>query len=135
SGTAAVDHAVASSGAEVVRVGAPDDAASAALLRGARVLAYPSRHEGFGFPPLQAMSVGVPVVTTHCGIDDVVGDAALVVDVGDVAGLAGALRSAHDDDVVRARLITAGRARAEAFSWERCAHGLAELWRTAAAAG
>ena len=57
-----------------------DGAALAATLRGAAVLAYPSRYEGFGFPPLQAMAAGVPVVATAAGaVPEVVGDGAWLV--------------------------------------------------------
>ncbi len=60
-----------------------DDEALAAALRHAAVLAYPSRYEGFGFPPLQAMAAGVPVVATAAGaVPEVVGDGALLVDPG-----------------------------------------------------
>jgi glycosyltransferase involved in cell wall biosynthesis len=126
---------VASTGADAVRLRTVTDGMRAALLRGARVLAYPSLYEGFGLPPLEAMSVDVPVVTTDGGaIPEVVGDAALVVPVGDVDAMAGALRTAWDDEAARQRLIAAGRERAALFTWERTAAGLADLWRRAAAA-
>lgn len=104
----------------------------AALLRGAAVLAYPSRYEGFGLPPLEAMSVGVPVVTTTAGsLPEVVGDGALLVGAGDVEALASALASALDDDGLRADLVARGRVRAASFSWDRCAAGLVDLYRAA----
>ena len=69
-----------------------DDRGLDAVLRHASVLAYPSRYEGFGFPPLQAMAAGVPVVATAAGaLPEVVGDGALLVDPGDRDGLAGEL--------------------------------------------
>jgi alpha-1,3-rhamnosyl/mannosyltransferase len=109
-----------------------DDPTRAALLRGATVLAYPSRYEGFGLPPLEAMSVGVPVVTTRCGgVPEVVGDAALLVDVDDVDAMAAALTSAAGDDAVRARLVAAGHARVAGFDWSATARGLADLWERA----
>lgn len=97
------------------------------------MLAYPSLDEGFGLPPLEAMSVGVPVVATRAGgIPEVVGDAALLVDVGDAAGMAEALRAATADERERARLVAAGRHREATFTWARTAAGLAQLWRRAA---
>src|SRR5690606_24040703 len=64
----------------IVRLGWVDDAARSALLHGAAVLAYPSRYEGFGLPPLGAMSVGTPVVATAVGsLPEVLGDAAILV--------------------------------------------------------
>jgi glycosyltransferase involved in cell wall biosynthesis len=131
---AAVVAAVADAGARVTRLRHVDEATRAALLRGAAALAYPSRDEGFGLPPLEAMSVGVPVVATRAGaVPEVVGDAALLVEVDDVGGLADALVAATSDDGVRRRLVDAGRAREATFTWARTAEGLARLWRDVAA--
>ena len=113
-----------------------DDETRGALLRGARALACPSRDEGFGFPVLEAMSVGVPVVASAVGgVPEVAGDAALLVPPDDPAALADALRVAVDDEVARARLTAAGLERAGQFSWESHARGMAELWRNALEAG
>ena len=61
------------------------------------MLAFPSVYEGFGFPPLQAMAAGVPVVTTAVGaIPEVVGDGALLVDGGKPEELAEALTHVLD---------------------------------------
>jgi glycosyltransferase involved in cell wall biosynthesis len=113
-----------------------DDQTRASLLRGARVVAYPSRDEGFGFPVLEAMSVGVPVVATAVGgVPEVAGEAALLVAADDVGALARAVRTAIDDESTRVRLIAAGHARSASFSWDAHARGMAELWRAAAEAG
>jgi alpha-1,3-rhamnosyl/mannosyltransferase len=105
----------------------------AALLRHATAFAYPSRYEGFGLPPLEAMSVDVPVVTTTAGaLPEVVGDAALLVPPGDVAALAEALERTVADDGMRADLVERGRRRVAAFDWVDCAAGLAELYHRAA---
>ncbi|HEY2332266.1 MAG TPA: glycosyltransferase family 1 protein [Acidimicrobiales bacterium] len=132
-GEPAVTDAIAATGATVTRLRHVDEATRAALLRGAAVLAYPSRDEGFGLPPLEAMSVGVPVVATRAGaIPEVVGDAALLVEVDDVDALADALRTASSDEAERTRLVEAGRNREATFTWARTATGLAALWREAA---
>jgi glycosyltransferase involved in cell wall biosynthesis len=134
--TPAVAAAIAETSADVVRLPHVTDPERSALLRHARVVAYAGLYEGFGFPVLEAMSIGVPSVATRSGgVDEVAGDAALLVDVGDVDGLAGALRQAWDDETLRADLIAKGQARAAGFTWDRTAAGLAELWRTAVAAG
>ncbi len=71
-----------------------DEAATGRALAGAALLAFPSLYEGFGFPPLQAMAAGVPVVATAAGaVPEVVGDGALLVAPGDVDALAGAMAS------------------------------------------
>jgi len=100
------------------------------LLAGASLLAYPSRYEGFGFPPLEAMAVGVPVVAARAGaIPEVTGDAALLVDPDDPEGLAESLRRALDDPELRRDLVTRGRARVGCFSWPAMANEMTALYR------
>jgi glycosyltransferase involved in cell wall biosynthesis len=131
--TAAI--AKARAGARVVRTGWLEPAVLAALLQEAAVLAFPSVYEGFGFPPLEAMAAGVPVVATRAGsLPEVLGDGASLVDVGDSDGLAEALEGVLGDPALRQALVTAGAARAASFSWERCGEELAQLYRDAAAA-
>ncbi|MGI8757900.1 MAG: glycosyltransferase family 4 protein [Acidimicrobiales bacterium] len=116
----------------IVRLGWVGDTDRASLLSGATVLAYPSRYEGFGFPPLEAMATGVPVVATRAGaLPEVLGRAAALVPVGDSDALAGALASLLDDPHRRGALIAAGHARVGAYRWDRCADGLIELYRRA----
>jgi glycosyltransferase involved in cell wall biosynthesis len=117
--------------ARIRRSGWVEDRSS--LIAGALVLAYPSLYEGFGLPPLEAMSLGVPVVTTTAGaIPEVVGDAAVLVPPRDPAALAEALRVVVDDATTRERLIAAGTERARSFSWQRAGRDMAELYRTLA---
>lgn len=132
------DAAVAASGAarRVVRIGYLPEAERASLLAGATVLAYPSLYEGFGFPPLEAMAAGVPVVATAAGaVPEVVGAAAELVPPGDVPALAGALERVIDDEVLRSRLIGAGRVRAASFTWASAAAGMVEIYYEAASLG
>jgi glycosyltransferase involved in cell wall biosynthesis len=117
----------------IVRPGYLDDRSLGAVLRRASVLAYPSIYEGFGFPPLQAMAAGVPVVATAAGaVPEVVGDAALLVDPGDADGLAAALDRALDGGTDVGDLVARGRRRAAGFSWSACAEGLVGLYAAAA---
>jgi glycosyltransferase involved in cell wall biosynthesis len=110
-----------------------DDAERDRLVAGARVLAYPSIYEGFGFPPLEAMSAGVPVVATKAGsLPEVLGDATSLVAVGDAAELAQQLLRAHTDEAWRADLITRGRTRAATFTWQRCAAEMVDVYRSLA---
>ena len=113
----------------IVRLGYVDDATRSALLRGATAFAFPSVYEGFGFPPLEAMQVDVPVVATAVGsLPEVLGDAALLVVPGDDEALADGLARVLGDDDLRARLRDAGRNRARTLSWRACAEGLAALY-------
>jgi glycosyltransferase involved in cell wall biosynthesis len=92
----------------------------AALYRMASVFAFPSLYEGFGLPPLEAMSCGTPVVTSRMSaLPEVVGEAALLVDPYKVEAIATGITAVLDDDGLRERLVEKGRARAAAFSWER----------------
>jgi glycosyltransferase involved in cell wall biosynthesis len=113
----------------IVRLGYVEDDRLRSVLAGASVLAYPSVYEGFGFPPLEAMAIGVPVVATAVGaIPEVVGDGALLIPPGDRDALAGALTDVLADEDLRDRLIERGRERAALFTWESCARGLADLY-------
>ncbi|HWE53887.1 MAG TPA: glycosyltransferase family 1 protein [Acidimicrobiales bacterium] len=113
----------------VIRPGYLGDGALAALLHGAAVLAYPSRYEGFGFPPLQAMAAGVPVVATAAGsVPEVVGNAAVTVPVGDADALSAALAQVLDDPTVAAGLVDAGRRHVTRFSWDSLAMQMSALY-------
>lgn len=120
--------------ARIVRPGWLDDGVVAGLLAHASVLAYPSRYEGFGFPALEGMAQGVPVVATATGaLPEVVGDGARLVPVGDAAALAGAIAGVLDSAEVADSMALAGRRRAAKFTWTACADGLAALYRDVAA--
>ena len=121
--------------ARVVITGGVSDEGRVALLSHACVLAYPSLYEGFGFPVLEAMSLGVPVVAARAGsIPEVAGDAATLVDATDVVGLGAALTLLVDDDTRRAEHIARGRDQARRYSWLETAHDLAALYRRLAVA-
>jgi alpha-1,3-rhamnosyl/mannosyltransferase len=92
------------------------------LFAGARAVVMPSLDEGFGFPALEAMSVGVPVIAADRGaLPEVLGDAGWLVDPTDIEALAAAIDRAATDDAAAERARTAGLARAASFTWERAA--------------
>jgi len=131
-GIAEARAAIASSGVatRVLRPGYLPDATLAALFRRAAAIAYPSLAEGFGMPALEAMASGAPLVTTSgSSLDEIVGDAALLVPPADVGALAGALARLLDDDALATRLRTAGPARAATFTWERSVDAHLDVYR------
>jgi glycosyltransferase involved in cell wall biosynthesis len=98
--------------------------------RAAALFVYPSMFEGFGLPVLEAMASGTPVVTTTASsLPEVAGDAALLVDPGDIEQLAAAMNRCLDEPDLVADLRAAGIRRAAGFSWERTAHATADLHR------
>lgn len=106
-----------------------EDRRAMSLLAGARALVYPSSLEGFGFPPLEALSLGVPVVAGNAeALRETLGDAALFVDGRDCVALASAIRSLHADAALRARLLAAWRERAPRFRWARAARAHADAY-------
>lgn len=119
-------------GERVKRLGWVDDRGD--LLAGASLLAYPSLYEGFGFPPLEAMAAGVPVVATAAGsVPEVVGDAAVLVPPGDEEGLAVAISNVLRDEALRSELIERGHDRVRRFSWDACAAALNDAYGRVAA--
>lgn len=116
----------------VVRLGWVSGDERVALLRGARVVAYPSVYEGFGLVPLEAMAAEVPVVATRAGaIPEVVGDAAELVAVGDVDALAAALLRLLTDEARREELVAAGHRRRARFRWADAVGDVVALYRRA----
>ena len=110
------------------------DADREALYAGARLLVLPSLDEGFGLPVLEAMSAGVPVLTSNRGaLPEVSGDAGIAVDVDDVEAFSGALARLATDTAVATAQASRGLARARAFSWEAAARQLRAAYEYAVA--
>ena len=104
-------------GEHVTWLGRIEDDELAAAYRGARSLVFPSLYEGFGIPALEAMACGTPVVTSAgSAMEEVVGDAAILVDPFDVASIAAGIEAA---DRRRDELVHLGLERAGRYTWER----------------
>jgi glycosyltransferase involved in cell wall biosynthesis len=94
----------------------------APIYSAAEAFVFPSLHEGFGLPVLEAFASGVPVVCSNIApITEVAGDAALLVDPLCVEAIAKGILRVLTEDGLRKRLVSAGLARAAAFSWEKTA--------------
>jgi glycosyltransferase involved in cell wall biosynthesis len=114
-------------------IGPVDEADKPALYRGAAVFVYPSRYEGFGLPPLEAMACGTPVVTTNGGsLPEVVGEAGLVVPPDDTRALGQALLACLTEPAMARGLRERGLLQARQFSWENMARETAAAYTAAA---
>ncbi len=108
------------------------DADLPTLYSAATVFAFPSRYEGFGLPPLEAMACGAPVITSDSSsLPEVVGDAGRCVAVDDAPALAAALRDVLASPALQAELRRRGLARAAEFTWQRTAALTAAVYRRA----
>jgi glycosyltransferase involved in cell wall biosynthesis len=104
-----------------------------ALLTGAEALVFPTLYEGFGFPLLEAMACGTPVLTSNVSsLPEVAGNAALLVDPLDEESIADGIERLLGDAAFRQRLIEAGNSRVDLFTWDRSATKHAEVLHRAA---
>lgn len=96
----------------------------------AELFVYPSLYEGFGFPPLEAMACGVPVITSNSSsIPEVVGDGAILIDPRDTDSLAKAMRELLENSTLRQALKQRGLLRAREFTWRKTAAGVLQVCR------
>lgn len=117
----------------VTPLGAVSDERLKGLYHGAVALVYPSLYEGFGLPLLEAMASGTPVIASRAAsIPEVVGDAAIVLDPGDVPGWTQAIVTVVEDEGRRQALRAAGLHRASEFAWARTARMTLDVYRQAA---
>ena len=112
----------------VRRVAGTDQELAAAYV-GALAFVYPSKYEGFGIPPLEAMAMQCPVACSNSSsIPEVVGEAAELFDPNDSEDIARAIELVCFDDDKRQELVVAGRNRLRLFSWDRCADQTARIY-------
>lgn len=113
-----------------VRQVAGDDSLLASYYRHARAFIYPSRYEGFGIPPLEAMSFDCPVACSNVSsIPEVVGEAAEMFDPTDPDSIRAAIEQVVWNEARRAELVDRGRRRLDVFSWRRCAEQTLDIYR------
>jgi glycosyltransferase involved in cell wall biosynthesis len=106
----------------VILPGYVDDADVAALYSGALALLFPTLHEGFGFPVLEAMRCGTPVITSATSsLPEVAGYAALLVNPRNVDEIAQTIERLLTDQTLRADLVARGYRQAAKFTWQRAA--------------
>ena len=115
------------------RLGGIRDDQLAAVYAGAAAFVFPSRYEGFGFPPLEAMARGVPVVCArNSSLPEVLGDAPRWVDGFDAAEWAEAIRGVLRDPELVASMRSAGGSQVARFTWAEAARGTWNVYRKVA---
>lgn len=129
--TPAEQALVASSPApERVRQMGGSDAVLASCYRHAALFVYPSLYEGFGIPPLEAMSMDCPVACSNTSsIPEVVGDAAAYFDPSSLESMRTVLEDVLGTSTVTADLVQRGQARRTQYSWRRCAEQTVDIYR------
>jgi alpha-1,3-rhamnosyl/mannosyltransferase len=128
---AGVERSVSLAGiaSHTLLLGYVEAAELAALYQLADCLLFTSAYEGFGLPPLEAMAAGLPVaVFDNSSLEEVVGDAGLLIDDGDAALMAEAVSELLGNPKEHARRASMGRARASSYTWDRAARATLEVY-------
>ena len=121
-GDASVKARASRLGARVIIAGSVDDLRLKQYYIHASALVMPSLYEGFGFPPLEAMACGCPViVSSAASLPEVCGEAALYIDPRDIGDIGAKMMYLASNDAVGAELRERGIERARQFSWNKCA--------------
>jgi glycosyltransferase involved in cell wall biosynthesis len=121
-------------GQSVKRPGIVEDADLPGLYAGADAFLYPTLYEGFGLPVIEAMSCGVPVLTSsNSALREIAGGFAYLVDPMDVEAIAHGIAVLTGDAKVRADLTELGKKRALDFSWDKAAAKTLEVYASALA--
>ena len=133
-GAAAIHSRIEQEGmaGRVLRLGHASRQTLHLLYSAAAALVFPSLEEGFGMPVLEAMSCGLPVITSNCSaMPEVGGEAAVYVDPRNVPELSEAMRRVAEDEAMAADLRRRGRERASLFRWTKCAQQTWDVYREA----
>ncbi len=121
-------------GDEVVFLGDVSHEALQGVYASACALVFPSKYEGFGYPPLEAMGCGTPaIVSDAASLPEVVGEAGVIVPEGEAGPLRDAMRRMLNDGAYRKRLAEKSLERAKIFSWRKLAEGTLQAYEDAVA--
>ena len=100
------------------------------LYAGADLFLFPSLYEGFGFPPLEAMACGTPVIASRAGsLPEVLGDAAVLLDTSEPDAWTSEIQAVLGDTERQKRLISSGKGQAAGYTWERAAAETVKIYR------
>ena len=114
-----IDRAIAE-GLDILQLGFVSENFKSVALRLARFLVYPTMDEGFGIPVLDAMSLGLPVISSKAGsIPEIAGDSALLTEVGEIEEIANCIDNLTYDDELHARYSKAGKVKSSSYSWAK----------------
>jgi glycosyltransferase involved in cell wall biosynthesis len=130
-----VDELIIRHGLEsrVIKLGYISDKQRSALYQHAEVFVYPSKYEGFGLVILEAMSYGVPVITSdNSSLPEAAGGAAILVDANSMSQLAKAMKDVCTDASLRESLAIRGRQQSTQFTWINCATAMLQLYEDTA---
>lgn len=117
---------------KIIKIGYVDDEDLPALYSGAEWFTYTSMYEGFGLPPLEAMSCGCSVITSNnSSLPEVVGNAAIMIDWDSDEQHIQAYEKYYFDNGLRMLNRTKGLERAKQFSWEKCTNEILEVMENA----
>jgi glycosyltransferase involved in cell wall biosynthesis len=117
----------------VIKLGYISDKQRSALYQHAEVFVYPSKYEGFGLVILEAMSYGLPVITSdNSSLPEAAGEAAILVDADSISQLAEAMKEVCSDVSLRESLISRGRHQATRFTWKDCATAMLKVYEDTA---
>jgi glycosyltransferase involved in cell wall biosynthesis len=127
-----LERELSSLGRGVILPGIVSDDDLVALYSSTACFVFPSLYEGFGFPPLEAMACGAPVVAAaRTSVPEVVGDAAILVDPNDADALADGIEQVVLSDEIASDLRRRGLARSREFTWQRCAEATVAAYHAA----
>lgn len=128
--TEAIDHLGVRD--SVIMTGHIPDEHLVPLMSGASALLHPSRYEGFGFTPLEAMALGTPAIAARAGsLPEVLGDGAVMLNTEDVAAWADVMTRIEHDPPFARELAERGHRRALTFTWDRTAIGTEAVYSAA----